>query len=109
MNNALGLLLLMSALVGTAAMGGLPGSPPDPQQQLEQDCDTAAIGKSGLERSSFLDDCRKNGVHAAIVSPASDQKERARQQKTRDCNTQADMQKLSGPPRTTFLNVCVGN
>jgi psiF repeat len=105
MNHSLGVLLLAAA---TAAMADSPDAAPDPQQQLEKDCETAAIGKSGLERSGFLDDCRKNGVHSAIVSPASRQNARARQQKTRDCNTQADLQKLSGPPRDTFMNACVG-
>lgn len=100
--------LLAAAFIASAAMAQELGAPPAPLRQLETDCEQAAIGKSGLERSNFLDDCRRHGVHSAIVSPQSGQTARDRERKRRDCNVQADMQKLTGPPRETFLNACVG-
>ena len=104
-------VLLMAGLMPgwvSAAPDNPLGAPTAPQP-LSADCDKAAVGLSGLARQGFLDDCHSNGVHSAITNPAGVESPSVRDRRLRDCAAQADAQKLSGPPRTTFMDVCRGS
>ena len=112
MTRSLWLIFLFAGGLLPVCARAAPGNPlaaPAAPQQLSADCDKAAVGLSGLARRDFLDDCRSNGVHSAITNPAGVESPSVRDRRLRDCAAQADAQKLSGPPRTTFMDVCRGS
>lgn len=85
-----------------------------PQQQKMRDCNQQAVGKKGDERREFMRQCLKGGAEvapaAAPVTPATPPapaKPITQQQKMKNCNVNANGQKLEGDTRKTYMSTCL--
>jgi len=85
-----------------------------PQQQKMKDCSMQAKGKKGDERREFMRTCLKGGADAAPAAapvapaaPAAPAKPITQQQKMKNCNVNANGQKLEGDSRKTYMSTCL--
>jgi psiF repeat len=86
-----------------------------PQQQKMRDCNQQAVGKKGDERREFMRQCLKGGAEAApaaapaapVAPPAAPAKPITQQQKMKNCNVNANGQKLDGDARKTYMSTCL--
>jgi psiF repeat len=91
-----------------------------PQQQKMRDCNQQAVGKKGDERREFMRQCLKGGADAAPATtpaaatpaaapaaPAAPAKPITQQQKMKNCNVNANGQKLDGDARKTYMSTCL--
>jgi hypothetical protein len=98
--------LLAAVLCASSAFAAdtAPAKTLTPQQQKMKDCNAQAADKKGDERKAFMSQCLKGGAAAAPAAPA---KPITQQQKMKNCNINANGQKLEGDARKTYMSTCL--